>query len=222
MPLLNPNDFIITRKRKKYRFALFANSELCFELSEWQPRHVDVIEIGAGTGLFAVELATAHPEQTFVALDVKADRLQKGARLAEARGLRNIWFVRARADQIREITTPGSVSQLWLTFADPFPKARSANRRMSAPGYLAMYAQMLTSSGELRIKHDNRQFFDWTLEQLVTGGWHLSSLSFDLHASSLEDEYKIMTTYEARWTSEGKTIGFVTAIKPDQKLLDRQ
>ena len=60
--LLDPNDFIITRKRKKYRFALFANSPLCFEFSEWTPRAVDVLEIGAGTGLFSVELATRTME----------------------------------------------------------------------------------------------------------------------------------------------------------------
>ena len=57
----NPDDFIITRKRKKYKFAKFANSPLCFELDEWQKQPVDVLEVGAGTALFSVELAARHP-----------------------------------------------------------------------------------------------------------------------------------------------------------------
>lgn len=50
MTIVDPSQFIITRKRKKYKFALFANSPLCFEAAEWDKAwHADVIEIGAGT-----------------------------------------------------------------------------------------------------------------------------------------------------------------------------
>ncbi|MFZ1812373.1 MAG: hypothetical protein WAU02_02485, partial [Candidatus Saccharimonadales bacterium] len=110
-------DYVIVRKRKKYRFALFADASNCFELAEWRDTmtqhiaaaHHVTVEIGAGTALFLVELAQRYPERTFVALDVKADRLQKGARLALELGLANIWFVRARADQLLEVVPEHSV-----------------------------------------------------------------------------------------------------------------
>ena len=101
---------------------------LCFELEEWEGRSVDVIELGAGTGLFSVELASRYPDKTFVAIDVKADRLQKGALLAEEKGLTNVSFLRARADQLPEIFPEDSVETIWLTFPDPFPKKGSAGR----------------------------------------------------------------------------------------------
>ena len=41
--MLNPEDFIITRKRKKYKFAKFANSPICYEFDEWNYRPIDVI-----------------------------------------------------------------------------------------------------------------------------------------------------------------------------------
>ena len=209
--LLDPNDFIITRKRKKYRFALFANSPLCSEFSEWTPRAVDVLEIGAGTGLFSVELATRHPEQMFVALDVKGDRLQKGARQAEARGLSNVFFVRARADQLVELVAARSPRAIWLTFPDPFPRQRSAGRRLTHPHFLRIYAELLCSDGKLLLKHDNLDFFCWSLEQLVAAQWRVQELSFDLHESNLYDEYKIKTTYEQRWLDEGRKTNFVCA-----------
>ncbi len=209
MSFVDPNQFIITRKRKKYKFALFHNSPLCFEFDEWIERKVDCLEIGAGTGLFSVELALRHPEKTFLAIDVKGDRLQKGAKIAEGKGLENVFFVRARADQIDQLVEQNSLEQIWVTFPDPFPRKHSTGRRLTHPNFLKKYSSLLKSDGSLLIKHDDHIFFCWSLEQLVVEKWQIKELSFDLHESALNDEYKIMTTYEQRWIGEGKTINFV-------------
>lgn len=212
--LLNPKDFIITRKRKKYRFAKFHNAPNCFEFDEWQKRSVDVIEVGAGTALFSVELAARHPEQTFLALDVKADRLQKGAYEATERGLSNVVFVRARADQIDQLCDHGTVSKIWVTFPDPFPKKRSAGRRLTHPVFLARYATLLKKNGTLALKHDNDTFFQWSLEQLVAGKWQLTALSFNLHDTGPKDDSTVLTSYERRWLDEGLSTHFVQATRP--------
>jgi tRNA (guanine-N7-)-methyltransferase len=211
---VDPDQFIITRKRKKYKFAKFANSPLCFELEEWQKAPVDSVEVGAGTGLFSVELAARHPDMQFVAVDVKADRLQKGAYEAEARQLSNVRFVRARADQLTELFEERSVSEVWVTFPDPFPKKRSAGRRLTHPTYLSTYTKLLKTTGSLFIKHDSRDFFLWSLEQLVACRWRLDELTFDLHDSELSDDYKIMTTYEKRWIGEGLPTNLVRVSVP--------
>lgn len=210
---INPEDFIITRKRKKYKFALFANSPLCFEFEDWdQSWRPDVIEIGAGTGQFVVELAARHPEKHYLAVDVKGDRLQKGAVEAENRGIANVRFLRARADQLVEIFKPNSIDEIWLTFSDPFPRSRSAGRRLTHPTFLAMYSKILSSHGSLLIKHDNPAFFQWSLEQLVVCKWNITELSFDLHESELSEDYKIKTQYEQRWIGEGRITQFARAV----------
>lgn len=211
--MIDPNDHIITRKRKKYKFARFANSALCFELDDWKRAAVDVVEVGAGTALFSVELAQRHPDQKFVAVDVKADRLQKGAYEAEARGLTNIRFLRARADQLADCFEPGSVGTIWLTFADPFPKKRSAGRRMTHPTFLAIYRSLLRPGGSFIVKHDSPEFFAWSLEQLVHEQWQIKELTFDLYESDLAQKYDVMTTYEQRWISEGRTSSLVRAVR---------
>ena len=209
--MIDPNEFVITRKRKKYKFAKFSNATNCFEFEEWQSKQIDVVELGAGTGLFSVELAGRHPEQTFVAIDVKADRLQKGAYTALEKGIENICFIRARADQVTELFPANSVNTLWLTFADPYPKKRSAGRRMTHPTYLQKYSSLLRENGSFIIKHDNPTFFNWSLEQLVATGWHINEITFDLHESELHDDYKIMTSYEQRWLDEGRITQLVRA-----------
>ena len=216
MTELDPNDFIIARKRKKYRFALFHNANNCFELEAWSFWHDDrplTIELGAGTALFSVELATVHPDRRYVAIDVKADRLQKGAHLALERGLTNIRFVRARADQLLQVVEPASASELWLTFSDPFPRDRDAKRRLTSDRFLPLYEQAIKRGGILRQKTDDHNLFDWSLEQLVARGWEIKELSYDLHESNLSDDYKIMTTYEYKWQAEGLKTYYVAAVK---------
>lgn len=208
---MNPEDFVITRRRKKYKFAKFFNAKNCFEFAEWQKPPVDVIEIGAGTGLFSVELASRHPEKNFVAVDVKADRLQKGAYEALDRKIENVIFLRARADELMQIFDAASLVQIWLTFPDPFPRVRSERRRLTHANFLRQYATLLCSKGSLFIKHDNVDFFHWSLEQLVSEQWHIDELSFDLHDSELPEDYKILTTYEQRWLKEGLTTNFLKA-----------
>lgn len=211
---LNPDDFIISRKRKKYRFAKFFNAPNCFEFDEWTPRPIDVVEVGAGTALFSVELATLHPDLTYLALDVKADRLQKGAYEALARGLDNVYFVRARADQIDQLITPHSLTHLWVTFPDPFPKKRSAGRRLTHPTFLAKYADIVRDDGAVCLKHDNQEFFCWSLEQLVGAGWVIETLSFDLYDSHYVGDCRVLTSYERRWLDEGRRTHFVAARTP--------
>jgi tRNA (guanine-N7-)-methyltransferase len=211
--VVDPNDFIISRKRKKYKFAKFHNAPNCFELSQWSRRPVDIVEVGAGSALFSVELAARHPGKTVVALDIKADRLQHGAYRAIERSITNVHFVRARADQIDELFEPASLEQLWITFPDPYPQKRSAARRLTYPNFLKKYAALLAPSGALYVKHDSRDFFCWSLEQLVAERWAIQELSFDLHDSPLSDDYKIVTTYEERWRSTGLLTHFVKAEK---------
>jgi len=218
MTSIDPNDYIITRKRKKYRFALFAGAPNCFELDAWQSLvdkpSVDVVEVGAGTALFLVELASRYPDQNFVALDVKADRLQKGARQAIERGLTNIYFVRARADQLLEVVPLRSLRTVWLTFSDPFPRDSDAKRRLTAPSFLTLYERALLQGGTLQQKTDSRLLFDWSLEQLALRGWHIGEVVYDLHASGVPDDCKILTTYEQKWLSHDLPIYYLSATSP--------
>ena len=216
MAEIDPDQFIITRKRKKYKFAKFANAHNCFEFDAWINEKLPLddkvsVEIGAGTGLFCVELAMRYPDQIFVAIDVKADRLQKGAYEAIEHGLDNVYFVRARADQIDRLFDAKSLRAIWLTFSDPYPKKRAAGRRMTHPTFLAKYQELLAPDGGFYIKHDNPDFFKWSLEQLVATGWTIDELSFDLHESNLSDDCKLLTTYEQRWLGEGRITQFARA-----------
>jgi len=212
---VEPSDFIIARKRKKYKFAHFANAPNCFEAEEFtlptSEKRPVVLEIGAGTGLFSLELARRHPERFYIATDVKADRLQAGARAALEDSVDNIVFVRVHTESLPRLLRPGSISEIWLTFSDPFPKKRYAKHRLTHSRFLELYSQLLVKTGTLHQKTDNHALFDWSLEQFVASHWRITELSYDLHESDLSDDYKVMTTFEQKYSGEGLPIFYLTA-----------
>ena len=79
---------------------------------------------------------------------------------------------------------------------------------------MKIYRELLADDGALYFKTDATDLFKWSLEQLVKEGWQIQRLSFDLHESDLNDNYKVMTTYESRFTKEGLKINFVKALPP--------
>lgn len=216
----------ITRKRKKWKFAHFAEWPNCFEARDITPAHWRLyfgndrpltVELGAGTADLSVELSKAHPDKNHLAIDVKSDRLYKGAKTALEQRIGNIAFVRAHADQLKMVIAVGAVEELWLTFPDPFRRKRQAKHRLTHPHFLQLYEQLLTEDGVLRFKTDNRELFLWSLEQLVINKWQLIELKFDLHSdqSTLAfDERKLTTVYERKFMADDIPIGYVAAHRP--------
>lgn len=217
------DQLFITRKRKKWKFAHFAQWPNCFEAQEvtgqnWHEyfanNHPLIAEIGAGTADLSYELAAACPGQNFIAVDVKADRLYTGAKKALEHTRDNIAFIRAHAGQLPDIFKAHTIQELWVTFPDPFPRARQAKHRLTHALFLQHYRTILVPGGVLRFKTDNQELFLWSLEQLVLAGWQIRELSFDLHESTLPQEYKITTVYERRFIAGGVPINYVSAAPP--------
>lgn len=211
----------ITRKRKKWKFAHFDQWENCLQASDVSPaqwatyfpqKQPLITEIGAGTADLSVGLARAYQNRNYVAIDVKSDRLYKGAKAALAEKLPNIVFIRAQLRQLGTLFEPSSISECWVTFPDPFPRGKQAKHRLTHPSFLRTYAKLLAPNGVLHLKTDNRELFLWSLEQLVAEGWRIIQLSFDLHESALPADYKTTTHYERKFMSLGTPINYVSAV----------
>ena len=217
----HPEDFVITRRRKLYKFAQFDCLESCFHFDEWLAVRDEklanvgelVVEIGAGSALFSVELARRSPETMFVAVDIKGDRLYQGAREAEHLNLDNIYFVRSDIARINEVIPDDLVDTIWLTFPDPWSAKSDARHRLTASRYLNYYHQMLKTDGVLNFKTDDPSLFEWSLNQFTKDGWSQKFSTQDLHNSDGSDEAKIMTSYEKRFVDGGLMINYAQMTK---------
>ena len=212
----HPEDFVIRRRRKLYKFARFDEMPSCYQYDDWLKvsdeklaNHKPLtVELAAGSALFSTELARRHPERIYVAVDIKGDRLYKGATEAARLGLDNIYFVRSDIAKINEIIPNGRAGEIWLTFPDPYPRKSDSKHRLTYNRYLNYYREILEGNGVLNFKTDSRALFDWSLEQFQNSDWEQQFVTNDMHDSDAPDDAKIMTTYEKRWISEGLSINY--------------
>lgn len=209
------------RQAKTPKFATFKRLDNCFDwyLSEsWrgffktkQPLN---LEIGCGTAELSLELARLRPESNFLGVDIKSDRMYKAALKAKAERLDNIAFVRANIKLLPEIFKSKEISEIWLTFPDPYPKKRAAKHRLLHPEFLAIYHELLASGGQLHFKTDDNNLFKWSLEQLLASHFRIVQTSSDLHSDeTVEDSAIIKTDYEKKFMANNLNIKYCLAEK---------
>ena len=163
-----------------------------------------VIELGCGDGLFAVEYACRNPDRIVIGLDVKLDRLYKGAKKALDMGLANCFFSRMRAEDLLEFIPKSSVSEIWLTFSDPQPKKGNAKKRLTHSRYLKIYDQLLSVDGKVCFKSDSDLLYNFTLEQLSENNLVPSLDVVDTHSElDVDSPYLIETVFEKKFREKG-------------------
>jgi len=169
-------------------------------------RHPIHIEIGMGKGRFLMELARQHPNINYIGIEKYSSVLLRGIQKIEEEPLENIRFIRMDAENICEIFDKEEVSKIYLNFSDPWPKDRHAKRRLTSRQFLARYDQILKQNGTVEFKTDNRELFDFSLEEIKEAGWRLDQFTRDLHHDRNMNSGNIMTEYEERFSSMGNPI----------------
>ena len=173
------------------------------------------LELGCGKGRFTAGTAGAYPDIMLLAVERVADAMVTGMERVCEMGIGNVRFMDMDALELPEVFAPGEVQRIFINFCDPWPKSRDAKHRLTAPGFLRSYADLLPVGGEIHFKTDNRPLFDWSREQLCAEGWELREVTNDLHEKGIVG---IMTDYEAKFHGMGIKINRLVAVKTDGTL----
>lgn len=207
-------------KDKIRRFAEFKNYENCFDFpyhlkGKWKQEIFKnnnplVLELGCGKGEYSVSLAAAFPDKNFIGIDIKSNRMWKGAGIAHEKQLHNVAFVRMLMYKITEVFDTDEVDEIWITFPDPFPKLRHAKHRLTHPRYLSLYKKVLKSEGLVNFKTDAEDLFAFTISMLPEVGVTPLIIDHDVHGNPDANIYlkQITTYYEGKFLAEGKKIKY--------------
>ena len=125
----------------------------------------------------------------------------------------NIRFLCVDARKLGEIFAAEEIDRIYLNFSDPWPKDRHAKRRLPSKEFLALYDKFLKKDGQLEFKTDNKDLFDFSLEEIKEAGWELPVVTFDLHNDSVLNEGNVMTEYETRFSQMGNPICKLIAVR---------
>lgn len=175
------------------------------ELLTYSDRFPLYLEIGCGKGGFVCQMAKRYPDRFFIALEVSTGALITAMERAISEQIQNVRFINANAVTLNELFEKGEVSRIYLNFSDPWPKARHAKRRLTYRSFLEQYRSILPDDGAIEFKTDNRDLFDFSLEEFEFCKMRITELTFDLHNSEY-NENNIMTEYEKNFSEKGFTI----------------
>ena len=164
------------------------------------------IEVGMGKGRFLNEMARLHPEIHYIGIEMYSSVLLRALQKMEADPLPNLKFICMDARLLPEVFEKGEVDHIYLNFSDPWPKDRHAKRRLPSRQFLARCDQILKPEGRLSFKTDNRDLFDFAVEELEPAGWKAEVITYDLHADAKLCEGNVMTEYEEKFSSKGNPI----------------
>lgn len=164
------------------------------------------IEIGMGKGRFIMDLARQNPAVNYVGIEKYSSVLIRGIQKLEADPLPNLYFIRMEAEEITSVFGAGEIDRIYLNFSDPWPKDRHAKRRLPSREFLSRYDEILIPDGVIEFKTDNRDLFQFALEELEPAGWRILQMTEDLHHNAQMMEGNVMTEYEERFSSKGNPI----------------
>lgn len=163
-----------------------------------------MLEIGCGKGGFAFKIAEKYPEINFIAVEKISNVIIEACEKADREKPKNLRFMNVAAENLLYYLGEHSISAIFLNFSCPYPKYTYRNRRLTYFRYLDIYKKLLVKDGEIRLKTDNRGFFEFSLQSLSENGFILKNITLDLHAGDLT--HNIETEYEKMFVAEGKPI----------------
>ncbi len=181
----------------------------------WAIKHFNndrpvVLELACGKGDYTVALAKDHPEQNFIGVDIKGARMWLGASIALESSLHNVVFLRTRIEFIDRFFAVDEVSEIWITFPDPFEGKKSA-RRLTSPPFLDRYRKILKPGGIVHLKSDSDLLYEFTLEVIESDPQcqllysHPNIYSIPLPFTELEHK----TYYERKHLLAGRQIKYI-------------
>ncbi len=217
-------------QKKLLRFAQIKAFENVFEkpndmqgkwLQHFRNDNPISLELACGRGEYTIGLAALHPNQNFIGVDIKGNRMYIGAKKALDNSLKNAAFLRAEIEMIPDYFSEAEVDEIWITFPDPQLRISKAKKRLTHPRFLRKYLQILKPNAAIHLKTDSPNLYHFTKKVIDMYGLQLLASNADVYSSNdVTEELKIKTHYESLDIAGSKKIHYLKfclpAIIPDR------
>ncbi|PKM86379.1 MAG: tRNA (guanosine(46)-N7)-methyltransferase TrmB [Firmicutes bacterium HGW-Firmicutes-12] len=170
------------------------------------------LELGMGKGSFISVMSKRYPDINYLGLERVEDIIYKAACREEIQESPNVKLLLADVENLPFYFNQMEIERIYLNFSDPWPKNRHEKRRITHPRFLDIYKKLLKKGGEIFLKTDNEDFFDFSLLSIVETGYSLRKITYDLHKTNFAEN--VMTEYEQKFAAVGKPICRCEAITP--------
>ena len=173
--------------------------------------HPITLELACGGGEYILALGQKNTDRNYIGIDIKGNRIWKGARQALTEQLDNVCFLRTRIEQIELFFGPDEIDEIWITFPDPFVRKSKANRRLTNTNFLEKYRKFLRDHGKVHLKTDSDELYHFTLDVISRLPYTklLHATDHLYQGSTSNPDLEIKTFYEKMHLEEGRKIKYV-------------
>ena len=181
---------------------------------QWGSKHFKndnpiVLELACGKGEYTRHLAAAYPGKNFIGVDIKGNRIWRGAVEALRNEQENVAFLRTQIEHLTNYFAKGEVSEIWITFPDPFLRLSKAQKRLTSSRFLAIYRQVMNEGSIVHLKTDDPTLYEFTLETLAEEKITPLYTDFDIYSKPLPyPELEWKTYYEGLHLADGRKIKY--------------
>ncbi|MEP7236753.1 MAG: tRNA (guanosine(46)-N7)-methyltransferase TrmB [Ferruginibacter sp.] len=174
-----------------------------------------VLELACGRGEYTVGLAKLFPNQNFVGVDVKGNRMFIGAKKCLTENIANAGFLRTQIEKLPDYFAADEVDEIWITFPDPQLRISKAKKRLTHPRFLRLYQQILKPGGFIHLKTDSPDLYFFTKKVAELYELTIVEDSGNIYIEPIiKEELKIKTHYESLDIAQSKKIHYLKFILP--------
>jgi tRNA (guanine-N7-)-methyltransferase len=172
-----------------------------------------ILELACGGGEYTLEMAKRYKNRNFLGVDIKGNRIWKGARVALSDEIKNAAFLRTRIEMIDFFIDSHEIDEIWITFPDPFLRKSKSNRRLTSENFLRKYEKICKPGAYLHLKTDSLPLFEFSLETLKNQSkWKLLIEVRNIHQTKPSiDNLDILTFYEKMHLEDSREIYYMRA-----------
>ena len=171
-----------------------------------------IMEIGFGNGEATWQMASAHPEENYIAVEVHQPGVGHLLLKIEEHGIENIRIACADATEfLRNRVPEESLEGVRIYFPDPWPKKRHHKRRIIQPSFVRALASRMRPGAILHLATDWEPYAEHMLE-VIGCVEQLTNLSASCDFSN-KPEWRPETKYEKRGERLGHTVKDLLFVK---------
>ena len=179
-------------------------------------QHPITLELACGKGEYSVNLGRENKDNNYIGVDIKGNRLFRGAKTALQEGLNNVAFLRTHIQELSSYFAAGEVNEIWIVFPDPFLRESKAKNRLTHSRYLKIYQSILKPGGIIRLKTDSRELYDFTQEMIALHNCEIVEDLQDIHANGkATGALAIQTYYESLHLADERLIYYLAFTLPE-------
>ncbi|MDP1765219.1 MAG: tRNA (guanosine(46)-N7)-methyltransferase TrmB [Sediminibacterium sp.] len=168
------------------------------------------LELACGKGEYAVGLGRLYTNRNFIGIDIKGNRIWRGAKTALDEGLANVAFIRSHIDKVTDYFSPGEVSEIWITFPDPQLRGSRSKKRLTHPGFLRLYQKILQEGGLVHVKTDSPDLYQFTLAVISLFDLELLEHTDQVYEQEIvRPELLIKTHYESLDIAQSNRVHYI-------------